>query len=871
MALIDLKSDLSWYGKKKPGQGPNADRASTDFVYNDDLSVSVRPYGFDDQGFNSSFPIKTSKNAFLIDDNTKSFRGTSTRLTQLGQGSLLPIGPTGNVHKFDLPRTGFNPDLRYDEIYNSTKNSGLADTYTKKSPIDDMYNKFKVRDEVYDPFGYAKPPFILRGIQRDDNSDPQRFGIVNSPEDIPRGGIITATQRASLDVARISKWLSRPTGLYFAAKQQSLHMMNPNREGAKGMPQSPIYNANSSKVWTQFNLIEQILGGVSGTHVRKHGLLPIDIFAGIDQDGNILLPSPKSNYGDILQDRLDGKADDGKPLAAKFDGENVATTYNRLVNQYRLFINNSKFDGELLKGAKGEELTTVSGRTGPGSVGGIGNTSITRAVVTTPNGEIAIGDSQGRQSIITAFDFWSKQYSFGQRYYAEDIEGNRLASITERTSDGDSDPMYKKDSLSSRVSSTGFSDKLSQNLAISGQDNVTEANSNDQLDYEGLSAAAAAKKENNKILDFRKNKDFKSGEVFKKDEPGAGPSTREELLTRKLKDNPLKFEDGTDDKKKFDGIGDSDRAELDNPAKSQQTSDFPDKQYKTSDYETLGKLAEFRKSKTNTPTDFRISDKDNAKEYINFLGADASGKTFSEEEPPIQKLKDFDGVSDPKGFVDNPAKPEDQTPDLAKYKTLSYGSIQKIAKSRKANTTNLFDFRTDAKYDDAGYNSKLENSELIRFSIGGIKFKAYINDLSDNFSPGFSGQPDVGRVDPRYLMTSWERSIDIGFTVAQEKSDEPVWSSLQSLADKTLPKYSSGAYGQGVHVRIGNLYNTTMLIDSLTYSWDTETPWILDGILDKNGKRQKQTYKGRPMYTDVQCGFKYLGSSAPKAGAAMYG
>ena len=34
-----------------------------------------------------------------------------------------------------------------------------------------MYNKFKVREEAYDPFGYAKPPFILRGIQQDTHKE----------------------------------------------------------------------------------------------------------------------------------------------------------------------------------------------------------------------------------------------------------------------------------------------------------------------------------------------------------------------------------------------------------------------------------------------------------------------------------------------------------------------------------------------------------------------------------------------------------------------------------------------------------------------------------------------------------------------------
>ena len=78
-------------------------------------------------------------NEFQIDNNTTSFRGTARRMNQLGEGTKFPIGPLGQVHKFDLPRLGFNPVTKYEETYGPLTNSGLADTYTLESPIDDMY------------------------------------------------------------------------------------------------------------------------------------------------------------------------------------------------------------------------------------------------------------------------------------------------------------------------------------------------------------------------------------------------------------------------------------------------------------------------------------------------------------------------------------------------------------------------------------------------------------------------------------------------------------------------------------------------------------------------------------------------------------
>ena len=77
MALVDLKSDLSWYSAKGIPRGykPNADIQSTDFVYNEDLTISARPKGYGNSGIAEMYPTITTANEFQIDNNTKSFRG----------------------------------------------------------------------------------------------------------------------------------------------------------------------------------------------------------------------------------------------------------------------------------------------------------------------------------------------------------------------------------------------------------------------------------------------------------------------------------------------------------------------------------------------------------------------------------------------------------------------------------------------------------------------------------------------------------------------------------------------------------------------------------------------------------------------------
>tara|TARA_B100001059_G_scaffold96872_1_gene96107 strand:- start:28625 stop:30547 length:1923 start_codon:yes stop_codon:yes gene_type:complete len=235
MALMDLKSDLSFYGKKGQAMNykPNRDKTDTNFS-SDGLSTS-NVLVYDNESKLFSRRQLQAADSFLIDDVTYSGRGFASRNTQLGAGSKFPIGPEGQIHEFDKVRIGFTPESKYGDQYGvKFKKAGLANTYTTNSPIDDMYNKFNLRDDAT-PNSYIKHPLILRGIQRDGSSDPQHWGINVGPGlsgafDIPRGGILTATNRTLIDTARIGKFLASPKGIGFLAKQVGYQLMNPKAE-----------------------------------------------------------------------------------------------------------------------------------------------------------------------------------------------------------------------------------------------------------------------------------------------------------------------------------------------------------------------------------------------------------------------------------------------------------------------------------------------------------------------------------------------------------------------------------------------------------------------------------------------------------------
>ena len=271
---------------------------------------------------------------------------------------------------------------KYQDVYGPLSTAGLADTYTKDSPIDDMYNIVKVRD-VASRRAYAREPFILRGIQRNDNSDPQRFGPTITA-DIPRGGLITNINRMALDVARISKFMITPKGLLFNIKQVGQQLMNPNVEGVNGKP-GKIFNPNSTKLYTPINLMANIAGADKGLRFRRHGILPIGSAPGMPgkyedvfkQRGS-LNPNKKITNNRLVRlgEELGILDEIKRQIEAVDSSQKEPSKIESLMNKAKAGVD--KLRSKL--GFKGQVINTLTGITGPASIGGIGRTTITRAV-----------------------------------------------------------------------------------------------------------------------------------------------------------------------------------------------------------------------------------------------------------------------------------------------------------------------------------------------------------------------------------------------------------------------------------------------------------------------------------------------------------
>jgi len=892
MALMDLRSNLSWYSSngRPSGYLPNADQASTRFVNNEDLTVSAQPRGFDNNGAASTFIPRISKNDFTIDDNSHSFRGTASRLAQLGNGSKFPVGPIGQVYQFDKPRTGFNVTSRYGEIYSSLTNFGLADTYTVRKPIEAMYNKFKVRNEVYNPYGDPAPPFILRGIQRDDNSDPQRFGKDGFAGDIPRGGLSVVQERAKLDVERISNFLARPAGQWWITKQNLLHLMYPNREGVEGTPQTPAWNANSPKVFVVQNLLDQVGLTYTGLHNRKHGQFPYDTPGYLP-----FPPSPPSNYEDIHKERARGITQSGKTVSP--------TDNNRLVLIYRDSIRDKK-KGWIQGPGIGESIDKLSDRLGPTSIsfdGSINETAIRRWSVTTPDPtrEIPTGTRLGGITTLPFSEIRDREYSYTYPYKPRALNasdyGIRLEA-EDRTTETPAPYKYKdslirkwmmlpaswnahendRDELKSPIDDNRSKRTWTQKT-IGGQIQTVKPDVRENS-YQLLRQAAIDRDNvgpyKSSIRDFRaifstKGQVAEPGEAFKID-----TDTTEGNRTKREEAMIVRLREEASSGNRFNGVGDTDRAKADNAAQTigvrdRLTGKFTEERPSEDEYYDIGRAAQARRENRNTDIDFRTNSDGNR--FAVYQGAKPD-----EIETSVNRIEgdNFQGFSNPSKTVPDrnvatPEQPADGNISLQTYKTMTYGEIRSTAKSRKLNYKNpqIIDFRKAGESYDAG-NDKVTNSELITFKIGDVIFPAYITALSDSFSPSLSGESDQNRADPRYLYTSFERSVSVSFMVVYEKSGDSPWPKLKKLAEYSLPGYGSGPWAQTPKVTIGKLYrNIPMVIESVSFDWDNETPWSIAGNMGRDNKFKIDIKNdGLPMYTAVDLSMKYLGNVKPAKG-----
>lgn len=115
-----------------------------------------------------------------------------------------------------------------------------------------------------------------------------------------------------------------------------------------------------------------------------------------------------------------------------------------------------------------------------------------------------------------------------------------------------------------------------------------------------------------------------------------------------------------------------------------------------------------------------------------------------------------------------------------------------------------------------------------------IVFRATINSFSDSFTGGWESKRMIGRADPSYIYTGYDRSITFSFDVNATSRDEmkPLWRKLNALASYTAPEYVDNAALKGPWMRftMGDVFvQQPIILTSVQYTLQSnETIWEIN-------------------------------------------
>lgn len=209
--------------------------------------------------------------------------------------------------------------------------------------------------------GNSDEPYITTAIPPALQQQIESTNIWNSDSGLIRGGFVGATRASLTDFIRIGKFLKdSPRGPLFIIKQVGLQLSNPQLEAPIGSPLNNLLQGNLSFGGGEFfntnigntriynggiNTLLQVPLNAFGGHIVRHGLLPIQV--------------DSQQYDSIVKNN--------NPLNEEDQGKN-----NRLVRLKAKLENNLNVD-------------IAQYISGPGSLDGIGRTTIKRFYNTLTN------------------------------------------------------------------------------------------------------------------------------------------------------------------------------------------------------------------------------------------------------------------------------------------------------------------------------------------------------------------------------------------------------------------------------------------------------------------------------------------------------
>ena len=114
-----------------------------------------------------------------------------------------------------------------------------------------------------------------------------------------------------------------------------------------------------------------------------------------------------------------------------------------------------------------------------------------------------------------------------------------------------------------------------------------------------------------------------------------------------------------------------------------------------------------------------------------------------------------------------------------------------------------------------------------------LKFKAYIDDFSDDYSANWATQTYMGRGEEFYRYNKFTRNIGLSFTaIADNKENlQKMYAQLNTLASSLAPSYTSQGYMSGnLHrLTVGNYIKKQYgILTGLSFKIPEDSPWEIE-------------------------------------------
>lgn len=111
-----------------------------------------------------------------------------------------------------------------------------------------------------------------------------------------------------------------------------------------------------------------------------------------------------------------------------------------------------------------------------------------------------------------------------------------------------------------------------------------------------------------------------------------------------------------------------------------------------------------------------------------------------------------------------------------------------------------------------------------------IHFRAFLDSFSDSYNAEWKSEKFAGRAEQLYNYQGFDRSINLGWTVAAQSKEElmPMYRKLNYLASVCAPSYSDDGYMRGNLIELtvgGYLYKQVGIMQGISYDVPQESPW----------------------------------------------